>query len=326
MPQNIEQTKELANLAKSFISSSDARDRLSAALREHLAPGPRDYFWVCDDGVTEEGPVVIYNLERGSSDGDANAPKGVLGQGEYFRVGFKLEAGKYTFGDPVKVRRKTDYEAVPEAGVQKSLTPTETPAPAAPAAPARELVPRRLGASLVPEEREFAKSLQAAHLAAAEAQPDDGAAAAHREAAGLYEGASRTLDTPEFRAEMHRAGRVAGLVKSWLGIPDQQRPPFADFRKSMEHPAPARAFPVVMSSGGGDAMGHLPAVVAGSRPPAEVHAPIDPEPTTYSAQRGAVNSLRKSMGAFYGRLSAGASQAQLGVRCPPEVTMPDGER
>lgn len=317
MPVNVEKTNAFADLVKSFISASDARDRMGSALREHLAVEPKDCFWICDDGVTEDGPVAIYCLERGTESGSL---KGMpCGPGEYFRIGFKLEAGKYTFGEPVKVRRKTDYEAVPEAGVQKSMTQ------AAPAAPEKVLVPRKLGASLTPEERDFAKSLQASHIAAAEAQPDAGAAAAHREAADLYEGASRTLDTPAFRAAMGQAGALAGLIKSWSGIPDQQRRPFGEFRKSMAHPVQARPFTFTASNGNGDALGHMPAVVAGSRPAVETPTAIAPEPTTYSAQRGAVNGLRKSMGAFYGQLAAGASQARLDVRFPKEALLAKSE-
>ena len=176
-------------------------------------------------------------------------------------------------------------------------------------------------------ERDLAKSLAASHRAAAEAQPDAGAKDAHKAAAQACDAAAEADSTRDFRKALGAAERIGGLIKAWSGMPDTQRRPFAEFHKSMTSPGGRLGdIRFAASNATGDALGHLPAVVAGSRPPAEVHAPIDPEPTTYSAQRGAVNSLRKSMGAFYGRLSAGASQAQLGVRCPPEVTMPDGER
>ena len=170
-------------------------------------------------------------------------------------------------------------------------------------------------------ERDLAKSLAASHRAAAEAQPDAGAKDAHKAAAQACDAAAEADSTRDFRKALGAAERIGGLIKAWSGIPEHQRPPFADFRKSMEHPAPARAFPVVMSSGGGDAMGHLPAVVEGSRPPAEVTTQASPEPTTYSAQRGAVNGMRKSMGAFYGKLAAGAAQVRLDVRFPPEAPL-----
>jgi len=182
---------------------------------------------------------------------------------------------------------------------------------------------RKSVSTVTDPERDLAKSLQASHIAAAAAQPDAGAAAAHREAAGIYEAtAEDSTSTREFNAGMAQAGRVAGLVKAWSGIPDQQRPTFAAFRKSMESPVAARGFAFTGSNGTGDALGHLPAVVAGSKPAAEVTTPASPEPTTYSAQRGAVNGMRKSMGAFYGHIAAGAAQqAVVGVRCPPEAPM-----
>ena len=180
--------------------------------------------------------------------------------------------------------------------------------------------------SITDPERDLAKSLATSHRAAAERQPDAGARAAHEAAAHACDAAAEADSTRDFRKALGAAERIGGLIKAWSGIPEHQRPPFADFRKSMEHPAPARAFPVVMSSGGGDALGHLPAVVEGSRPPAEVTTQASPEPTTYSAQRGAVNGMRKSMGAFYGKLAAGAAQVRLDVRFPAEAAKPDGGR
>lgn len=319
MPVNAEQTAAFANLTKSFISADDTRDRLGAALRLHLDVAPKDYFWICDHGATEEGPVAIYNLERGS-DGDSPMKAIPIGPGEYFRIPFKLEAGVYTFGEPVKVRRKTDYEVVPTP-VQKSQT-----AGAQAAAPARvpPLVARRLGASLTDEERAFAKSLQASHLAAAERQPDAGAKAAHAEAAGHFDGASRTLDTPEYRRELAKGGTVAGLIKAWSNIPDGQRLPFADFRKSMEQPTSARLGDLGFrpSNGTGDALGCLSKAFAAARPVVEQPASVAPEASTYSAQRGAVNGMRKSMGAFYDRLSSGAARTPFEGRFPPEAKGP----
>ena len=180
--------------------------------------------------------------------------------------------------------------------------------------------------SITDPERDLAKSLAASHRAAAERQPDAGARAAHEAAAQACDAAAEADGTADYRKALGAAVGLGGLVKAWSNIPDAQRPPFADFRKSMEHPAPARSFPVVMSSGGGDALGHLPAVVEGSRPPAEVTTQASPEPTTYSAQRGAVNGMRKSMGAFYGKLAAGAAQARLDVRFPAEAAPPAGGR
>ena len=61
------------------------------------------------------------------------------------------------------------------------------------------------------------------------------------------------------------------------------------------------------------------------RPPAEATTQASPEPTTYSAQRGAVNGMRKSMGAFYGKLAAGAAQVRLDVRFPKEALLAKSE-
>ena len=58
MPVNADKSAELLNLAKSFTSSYEQRDRLSAALREHLGVTPRDSFWLSDDGVDDVLAVV----------------------------------------------------------------------------------------------------------------------------------------------------------------------------------------------------------------------------------------------------------------------------
>jgi len=608
MPVNAAESASLLNLAKSFTSSYEARDRLSAALREHLGVTPRDSFWLSDDGVDDvRGPVVIYRLERDCYDasgcGIAKCGPGTADE-PFFRATYALTADGYTFGEPVKVRRVTAYEAILDAGAggpdaaadetevpewlahalamaatlmkaaghryirrvpkagggyryfykvsgggglghedemkvgakfriakrhkqvydtfvgkddkgnlrikhdesghESTLSPAalrgmlraehaqslkthreklaadikatddpkakarllaeagkyehtrdlaepgksepakETAAPKAddgmnaaqpaaaakhreeslrhaaaaahwgqnaakagsaddrneservqrmhgraasshrraadllereapaghhlemhaganadgqladeealfqakrlgmPAAPAKEPAAMDSGlekpaakkletkksmtSTVTDPERDLAKSLAASHRAAAEAQPDAGAKDAHKAAAQACDAAAEADSTRDFRKALGAAERIGGLIKAWSGIPEHQRPPFADFRKSMEHPAPARAFPVVMSSGGGDAMGHLPAVVEGSRPPAEVTTQASPEPTTYSAQRGAVNGMRKSMGAFYGKLAAGAAQVRLDVRFPAEAAKPDGGR
>lgn len=225
-------------------------------------------------------------------------------------IGEKIHAAHPTFGEKSSREEMTDADLKTVSDVLNANRP------------GKAHYAKSMSTVTVPE-RDLAKSLQASHLAAAQAQPDAGAAAAHREAASIYEATADGAETTrEFNAGMAQAARVAGLVKSWLGIPDQQRPPFDAFRKSMESPAAARPFAFAGSNASGDALGHLPAVVAGSQPQAEVTTPVATEPTTYSAQRGAVNGLRKSMGAFYGHIAAGAAQqAVLGVRCPPEAPL-----
>ena len=176
-------------------------------------------------------------------------------------------------------------------------------------------------------ERDLAKSLAASHRAAAEAQPDAGAKDAHKAAAQACDAAAEADSTRDFRKALGAAERIGGLIKAWSGMPDTQRRPFAEFHKAMTNPGGRLGdIRFAASNATGDALGHLPAAIEGSRPVVETPTPIDPEPTTYSAQRGAVNGMRKSMGAFYGKLAAGAAQVRLDVRFPAEAAKPDGGR
>lgn len=175
--------------------------------------------------------------------------------------------------------------------------------------------------SITDPERDLAKSLATSHRAAAKAQPDAGARAAHEAAAQACDAAALADDTTDYRKALGASGRIGGLIKAWANIPDGQRPPFADFRKSMEQPTTARLGDLGFraSNATGDALGGLSKAFAAARPVVEQPASVAPEASTYSVQRGAVNGMRKSMGAFYDRLSAGAARTPFDGRFPPEA-------
>ena len=183
---------------------------------------------------------------------------------------------------------------------------------------------RKSMSSITDPERDLAKSLAASHRAAAERQPDAGARAAHEAAAQACDAAAEADGTTDYRKAIGAAGRIGGLVKAWSNIPDAQRPPFDDFRKSMTQAPPAARLGAIgfrPSNGTGDALGGLSKAVAAARPVVEQPTPVEPEASTYSAQVGAVNGLRKSMGAFYDRVCAGATPARLDIRFPPEAPL-----
>lgn len=187
---------------------------------------------------------------------------------------------------------------------------------------------RKSMSTVTDPERDLAKSLAASHRAAAEAQPDAGAKDAHEAAAQACDTAATADSTSDFRKALGAAERIGGLIKAWSGIPADQRRDFGAFAKSMQSPG-GRLGDICFaaSNGTGDALGQMGRAFENARPPAEQLIQVAPDPTTYSPQRGAVNGMRKSMGSFYDRLSAGAAQqAVQGIRCPPEAKLVDGGR
>ena len=132
MPVNAAESASLLNLAKSFTSSYEARDQLASALREHLGVTPRDSFWMSDDGIDDMlGPVVIYQFNRDVFDGNGGLPvKGSPGSADsFFRATYARTADGFTFGEPVAVRRKTDYvrDSADDEGAEPDGDETEVP-------------------------------------------------------------------------------------------------------------------------------------------------------------------------------------------------------
>lgn len=102
--------KELLWLSETEMSHEDVRDILHHALRDDLQLGDDAWFWVAD--VYDDR--VIYKVDGGN------------GAGYYQRSYTIADDGTVTLGDPIEVRRVTNWEPVQAAEAHEAATATLT--------------------------------------------------------------------------------------------------------------------------------------------------------------------------------------------------------